>query len=166
MPRGDRNKRTETVEWLLPIIGLLIALSIAFGVGILVASNQADPPTKEQQQQYASAKTRYAQAVTGNLTDTEANYSAYPDQNSYKCYYANHHDSADLCAQWRAAVAAQEAAKWTHIGAWFALLGTVLSGIALACLLWSLRQTERSWSKPEMLTTLPKIRLRWNTDQF
>lgn len=51
---------------------------------------------------------------------------------------------ADLCAQWRAAIAAEEAAAWTRNGFWLSLGGALLSALGLACLLLSLRQTERS----------------------
>ena len=43
-------------------------------------------------------------------------YSAYPDKEAESCYTAKDHDSADLCAQWRAAIAAEKAAKATEGG--------------------------------------------------
>jgi hypothetical protein len=113
-------------------------------LGVLIGSTPANPPTQEQQQQYAAAKARYVQAVAGKLADADPNYSAYPDQNADKCYYAKHHDSADLCAQWRAAIAAEYAARstfWTFV---VSVAGAALSAVALVGLLLSLRQTEKS----------------------
>jgi len=117
---------------------------LALGVGVLIGSSPPDPPTKEWQQQYAAAKARYAQAVAGKLADPDANYSAYPDESAYECYYAKQHDSADLCAQWRAAIAAEGSARWTFWAFVVSVAGTALSGVALVGLLLSLRQTERA----------------------
>lgn len=144
MSRSNRGRNSKAVNWVVPGLGILIGLLIAFGLGALFVSTQTYPPTKQEQQQYAAAKARYARAVAGNLADTTANYTAYPDQNASECYYADNHDSGDLCAQWRAAIAAEKAAEWTRNGVWFGLIGTGLSALALGCLLWSLRQTERS----------------------
>lgn len=144
MSDSDQGKRTPLVEWVFPVIGIVLALSLAFGMGTLVRSSSRNPATKQQQQAYAAAQDRYSRAVAGNLADPQSNYSAYPDENADPCYYAANHDSADLCAQWRAAVAAERSARWTEAGFWIGLLGTVLSGAGLTALLISLRQTERS----------------------
>ena len=144
---SDRGKRTPLVAWVFPIIGIVLALSLAFGIGSLVGSSPRDPATKQQQQAYAAAQGRYARSVARNFADPQSNYSAYPDQHADPCYYAPNHDSADLCAQWRAALAAEDSARWAEAGFWVGLLGTVLSGVGLTALLFSLRQTERSLSE-------------------
>lgn len=144
MSGSNRGKRTPLVEWVFPFIGIVLALSLALGVGALIGSSPANPPTKEQQQQYTAAKARYAKAGAGTLTDPDTNYAAYPDKNAYECYYAKQHDSADLCAQWRAAIAAENSARWTFWAFAISFAGTALSGVALIGLLLSLQQTERS----------------------
>ncbi|MET3761089.1 hypothetical protein [Sphingomonas sp. UYEF23] len=113
-------------------------------MGALVGSSPADPPTKQQIEAYSAAKTRYAKAVAGDLADTQANYSAYPDGDSHQCYYAKDHDSADLCAQWRAAVAAEWSARWTFWTFVTSGFSTLLSIVGLFALITTLRQTERS----------------------
>lgn len=71
-------------------------------------------------------------------------YAPYPDLNSNACYQARDHDQADLCAQWRAAMAAEKAAEASESANRWAMWGTFLSAIALAALLITLYQTERS----------------------
>jgi hypothetical protein len=71
-------------------------------------------------------------------------YAPYPHPDSHKCYQSKNHDSADLCAQWRAAVAAEEAAYsawWGNIVGGGAALLTLIS---LGFIFYALRQTERS----------------------
>jgi len=125
---------------------------------MLVASTPRNSATEQQRQQqaYAAAQKRYTRALAGNLADRQSNYSAYPDKNADPCYYAENHDSADLCAQWRAAIAAEGSARWTEASFWIGLAGTMFSGIGLTALLISLRQTERSLGEARQANILAK----------
>lgn len=62
----------------------------------------------------SNQKTENVPSAPAPATSPEE-YAPCPDVNAESCYKAKNHDSADLCAQWRAAVAAEkatDAAKW------------------------------------------------------
>lgn len=143
MSRSDRGERIAPIGWVFPIIGFVLATALAVFIGVLIGLSPAYPPDSNQQKGYAAAQARYAQAVAGNLSDTQANYAAYPDENQPECYNAKDHDAADLCAQWRAAIAAERSSLWTFWGFFVAALGTALSGVGLWALIYTLRQSER-----------------------
>lgn len=71
-------------------------------------------------------------------------YAPYPDQNAESCYEADNHDSADLCAQWRAAVGAEKAAD----AAWYSVgvdgVGALFSLISIGLVVYALLQTNKS----------------------
>jgi hypothetical protein len=71
-------------------------------------------------------------------------YAPYGPLSGDPCYRSQNHDTADLCAQWRAAFAAEKAARAAQQAVVWTIVGTVLSFAALAALIWTLRQTERA----------------------
>lgn len=74
----------------------------------------------------------------------QARYAPYPDRYAESCYQAKDHDTADLCAQWRAATAAEEAADTAW---WGNLVGAIAATLSLASVFLvviALRQTEKS----------------------
>jgi len=144
MSGSDWGKRTPLVEWVLPTIGIVGAIALAMGVGYLMGLTPPDPPNTSQRRQYAAAKARYAQSVAGKFGDPKTDYATYPDEYSYKCYYAPNHETADLCAQWRASIAAEKSALWTFWAFFSAAVGTGISICGLGALIYTLRQTERS----------------------
>lgn len=75
-------------------------------------------------------------------TATETPRWAYPKPNSDFCDEAQPHDTADLCAQWRAMVAAEKSANAAEDAVIWTVVATVLSAVGLGFLVWSLRQTE------------------------
>lgn len=78
----------------------------------------------------------------GGPTATEG-YRPYPSVSDPRCYHATNHDSADLCAQWRAAVAAEKAADAAETSNYVAGIGTLLSFIGIILVLMALRQTRK-----------------------
>ena len=54
-------------------------------------------------------------------------YAPYPGYNPDPCYQAKDHDTADLCAQWRAAIAAEKAAKEAGRSTDWSIFATFLS---------------------------------------
>lgn len=106
-------------------------LILALGLILCAASG----PQKPSQQQATNAPTEQA---------SQAAFTPYPDLNAESCYHANDHDRADLCAQWRAALAAEKSTLEAHRATNWAIVGTVLSAIGLGAILWSLGQTERA----------------------
>ena len=104
-------------------------------VGLAVAG--AAPPQK----QAVGAQT--ADQVSPTPTPTN-DYAPYPDKDADRCYQAKNHDSADLCAQWRAAIAAEKAADSTYWGNVVGGIGAALSFLSVVLVIAALRQTERS----------------------
>lgn len=136
MPRSDRSLIVAA------IFGLVVTCT---GLGAIAAtSDWTSPPPQKNNQAYAAAKRRYADAIAGKRIDPQPDYAANPDKHAAECYYAKNHDSADLCAQWRAAMAAEEAATTAWWSVWVTIAGTLLSGGGLVALIFALRQTERS----------------------
>ena len=66
-------------------------------------------------------------------------FTPYADFYSTGCYYAQNHDQSDLCAQWRAAVAAEKAAHEARRATFWVIVGVILSLIGLLLILWTLR---------------------------
>lgn len=60
-------------------------------------------------------------------SDMAKPYSPFPELSSEECYNAKDHDAADLCAQWRAAFAAEKAANVAEFGNWINGVGAFLS---------------------------------------
>jgi hypothetical protein len=73
-------------------------------------------------------------------SSTTATFAAYPDLKKGACYQANNHDTADLCAQWRAAFAAEQAARTAEQSLSLNIVGMLLSGIGLGALLITIGQ--------------------------
>jgi len=72
----------------------------------------------------------------------EQPFVAYGDLNAESCYRAKSHDAADLCAQWRAAIAAEKAAHEARRSTSWSIVATFLSAAAIMGLLVTIRQTK------------------------
>lgn len=68
------------------------------------------------------------------------NFSPYPDLDQLGCYWATDHDAADLCAQWQAARAAQQAANSAGTSNFLSTLALIISVIGTALLVGTLVQ--------------------------
>lgn len=90
--------------------------------------DQSNTKTGAEQNQLVSA-TSASQTRT-----SEPLYRPYPDYKADPCYHSKNHNTADLCAQWRAALAAERAAWWAGAGA-------LLSFITVAGLIVTIWQT-------------------------
>lgn len=106
-------------------------------LGLILAG--AAPPKKEPVTQTAAHQVSPTQAPP-------ADYSPYPDKQADSCYQAKDHDSADLCAQWRAAIAAEKASNAAWWGNLIGGVGAALSFASVILVIAALRQTERSLS--------------------
>jgi hypothetical protein len=71
-------------------------------------------------------------------------YAAYSDMKADDCYKSKNHDSADLCAQWRAALAAEKAAERALWNNWISAIAAFLSLASIILVVLALRQTDRS----------------------
>jgi hypothetical protein len=69
-------------------------------------------------------------------------YRSYPDKNADACYESPNHDTADLCAQWRATVAAEKSTITTYWGTALGFVSTVLLIVTLVLQSKQLRITQ------------------------
>jgi hypothetical protein len=109
MPRGYRCIILAVVGWL-----------------VLAASPPDNRTTRENQRGQQSAQQSLSD-ITASLK--EANKSPQPDPG---CEQGKDNRSSDLCAQWKAADAAEKSATWTRRTFWPALFGVVIGGLTLA----------------------------------
>lgn len=112
------------------VVGLI---ALAFGVGLALGGDWTRKPYEQSEKPYASAHAYRAAQIRGS-------FAAYPIEESNRCYSAKDHDSADLCAQWRAAIAAEKAANSSVWANRLAIIGMVLSGVGLAALVITIQQ--------------------------
>ena len=108
-------------------------------VGLILLSG-ASPPAKDDPQHAPTAKQEPAQPPPPVIDK----YLPYADKYAETCYNANNHDSADLCAQWRAAIAAEKAADATTAANWISAGGAILSFISIILVLVALGQTRKA----------------------
>lgn len=111
----------------LAFVAFAVALVVAFGLGAFVTSL---PKTQEH---YPSYQTRNN---TLGAPDSVANV-ARSAVKRVPCDNPSNETESDLCAQWRAAKAAEKAADWT-------LYGVFASCIGITLLLWQLMLTRRA----------------------
>ncbi|MEN3748373.1 hypothetical protein TPR58_14455 [Sphingomonas sp. HF-S3] len=117
------------------IIAALFALAlISAGLGAYAFGLQTSPAAYD-------AEVRSSGVPGPEDASTLSQYVAYPDHAAAECYTARNHDAADLCAQWRAAIAAEKAAKATEASTKWAKIATILSGLATAALLITIVQS-------------------------
>lgn len=109
--------------------------SIIIAIGLVLFLCGAKPP-KEHEQGNPSTNSAEQAAVKP--------YTPYPGYNPDPCYQAKDHDTADLCAQWRAAMAAEKAANEARRATNWSIVATFLSALGLGAIVWSLTQTERA----------------------
>lgn len=113
------------------IIAGLAALLVAFGMGAYtVGLNQ---PQEERYQAYRQPAEQPRQA------DPPGAAGPGPDALQYRtpCSQPEGRDESDLCAQWRAAKAAENSAFWTKWGFWIGVVGSSL-------LLWQIILTRQA----------------------
>jgi len=128
MPTTDRS---------LIVPGIIGLAAIFFGAGLTVGGEWTNRGHERSGKPHATASRYIAQPV-------DAKFAAYPHADSNKCYGAKSHDAADLCAQWRAAIAAERSAVSASWSNWLALIGAIASFAGLLVLLRSIKQTERA----------------------
>lgn len=75
---------------------------------------------------------------------SQPSFAAFPDPQSDACYNVKDHDRADLCAQWRAALAAEKSAHEARRATNWAIFSTIASVLGLFFIVYSLRQTSKS----------------------
>lgn len=94
-------------------------LVLAFGL-ILAGAQQPGERAKHTERAQAAAP----ETATPS-PEPQPTYKPYAKYNPDPCYRADNHDTADLCAQWRAAIAAEKAANEARIATIAAIVGTI-----------------------------------------
>jgi hypothetical protein len=100
-------------------------------VAAAVALAGASPPHQADQN---------SAAETGQADITAPSYKADPNRYSDRCYDNSNHDAADLCAQWRAAYAAEKTAGFSYWGNIISAVGALLSFASIVLVLIALKQ--------------------------
>ncbi|MBO9498923.1 MAG: hypothetical protein J7496_13660 [Novosphingobium sp.] len=112
---------------------------------VLAAAHQpkehAQTDSRAQQEQGAPAP------IASPSPPAEAPYRPYPNYSPDPCYSAQNHDAADLCAQWRAAIAAEKAAQEAGRATSWGIFATFLSLATVLGLIYSLWQTSGALSE-------------------
>lgn len=115
--------------------GIILALA-----GLVLAG--AQQPAKQAKAATSSQQAKSSTEATATPTKTpEPSYRPYANRYSDACYEDQNHDTADLCAQWRAAIAAEKAAKEARIATIAAIIGTILSLATVIGLIVTIWQT-------------------------
>lgn len=120
MPRGYRYA-----------VAAALGLSpIAFGLGAYLTPSNPVAPDRYQSYRYAADKPVEVEPAT-------AKAGAIPLEHRTPCQEPKGKDESDLCAQWRAAEAAENSALWAKWGFWIGVIGSTL-------LLWQIILTRRA----------------------
>ena len=100
-------------------------------------------PAKQPQETFGNqqTQTRTKPSAASPPETPKPSYQPYADRYADSCYNANDHDSADLCAQWRAAFAAERAATEARRATTWAIVAALLSFIGVGGLIYTIWQT-------------------------
>lgn len=120
--------------------GIIVA---AFGWLILCGAN---PPSEHPQSSKSAQESAPTPQPTIAPTPAPAasptpKFTAYGGYNPDRCYHAEDHDAADLCAQWRAAVAAEKAAHEARRSVTWSIVASLLSFATIVGLIVTIWRT-------------------------
>lgn len=113
-------------------LGAAIALAfVAFGTGVYFEGLNYPQQERYQSYRYAAEQPPDTDPAAARQTSSQAL------QNRTPCEQPKGHDESDLCAQWKAANAAEDSAFWAKWGFWIGVVGSCL-------LLWQIILTRRA----------------------
>ena len=115
--------------FLIALAGLAV-VSIAFGLGLMQGGSNPHEERYPAYQYSDQKQERSSASPAGNLAVNALNYKTPCDEPKGEA-------ESDLCAQWRAAYAAENSAFWAKWGFWIAVVGS-------AFLLWQIILTRRA----------------------
>lgn len=125
MPRGYRCIVFAAVGWL----------------ALCGAKPPAEQPNRPNSTQEGAPAAHPTPTPTPDLaTNPSTNFTAYPGYDPDPCYHAKDHAAADLCAQWRASIAAEKAAHEARRATNLAWASTILSALAILGLILTILQ--------------------------
>ena len=105
--------------------------NIVFALVGWLTLSAANQPTKHAEGDKSAPKAEAARP----------SFAAYPQLNSDACYRAKDHEAADLCAQWRAAIAAEKTARESRRATTWSIIATFLGFATVAGLIITIWQT-------------------------
>jgi hypothetical protein len=105
----------------------------------LIALTGAGPPNESKIGTASTQKTKQIPSPPTPAALSE-NFTPYPDRESNDCYQSDDHERSDLCAQWRAALAAEKAAQAAKLSNWISSAGALLSFVSILFVVAALRQ--------------------------
>ncbi|MFM5954538.1 MAG: hypothetical protein ACKOPE_09600 [Novosphingobium sp.] len=109
----------------------LATLLIAFGLGAYVTALNYPQEQRYQSYRYTAEQPDQAKPTLAAKADPQ------PLQYRTPCRQPEGQGESDLCAQWRAANAAEDSALWTKWGVWIGIIGSSL-------LLWQIMLTRKA----------------------
>lgn len=123
MFRGDRL-------FLLALAGLAL-LGITFGLGVMIGTSEQAQKYRYQSYRYAGDKPQDADSTLAGQASAQALGYRTP------CDQQKGQGESELCAQWKAALAAEDSAAWANWALW-------VSAIGIAALVWQIGLTRRA----------------------
>lgn len=141
----DNEKHVEPAApaWCMPLIGIILAVLLTFGLGFLIGKDQAAANATQIPTYEFASDDQASEAIAQKGPVPPARERRRP------CTNPVGHDEADLCAQWRAAIAAERGA-WA--GEWsmrLTIIGSILSGLGLIALVETLRQGRKALERAQ-----------------
>lgn len=101
----------------------------------------AHPPAKQAQTASSAEEQKVAATQSPEPIETATPpYRPYSAYNPDPCYNAKNHDAADLCAQWRAAIAAEKATHEARRASNLSVIAALLSSLTIGGLVWTIWQ--------------------------
>ncbi len=110
-------------------------------IGLFVLTGAQQKPEERQTNASGGQASNAPIEAAAPSEAPEPPHRPYPDRYSDACYNADNYNNADLCAQWRAAIAAEKAADEARLATIAAIIGTVLSLITVIGLIVTISQT-------------------------
>ena len=137
MPDIDRDGQTSSSDWAFPVVGIVLSLLLAYGVGF-VTGRDGHRAEQEHFPRYRYTQSNSPKAGQGAVEAFGPKIYREP------CRDLRGSEESDLCAQWRAARAAEAAAVWTERGFWIGLASVIGLGVTIFLTLRATKAALRS----------------------
>lgn len=135
--------------WSMPLIGLLLVLGLTFGLGFLIGSDRYEENVPIPHYRFGD---------DAELAKSNVPYS----MNKFwlvdrtPCVNPHGHDESDLCAQWRAARAA-ELSAWASVWSMrLTAIGALISGLGFFALMLTIFQGRKALSRARKSNRIAK----------
>ncbi|WP_416463172.1 hypothetical protein [Sphingomonas sp. VDB2] len=128
-----------------------IAILAIGWLALTAAEKVTEPPANETQTAAGGQQQHAANPIVLSAPPVpKSTYRPYPNRYDEACYTAKDHDSADLCAQWRAALSGEKAAEEAHRATFWSIFASWINLLAVAGLLGTIWQTQRALTEARL----------------